>query len=261
MANPNEFGSGQPGSPIAPAPSANQAAPAGQAPVTGGANDNSKSYDDLAARFGQQGQELGEYRQFISNITPLLDKLELAPDMVNAIVDGRLTQDMVKAVLEGRVDVRDATTVVAAHDQVKENLGDKAYEAATPEAITKLVELQVNKFRREFEEKSDLQSFQDYTQKFIENTPDFQEHAEAIDKWLDTHDVTDVEVAYYAVKGQMSVEAAKNAAESASGERAKDVFANASGGGQSAQYSSDGTPLVDRLIAGRQNPNSFFPGA
>lgn len=260
MVNPNEFGSAPAGSPSAPVPPAS-AAPAGQASTTGGAIDYEKAYKELETRLGTQGGELGEYRQFFQNIAPLLDKLDQAPELVQAIVDGKINKEIAKAVTEGRVDVRDAAVVTAAHETVKDKLGDKAYDAATPEAITKLVELQVNKFRRELEEKSDLASFQDYTQKFIQNTPDFQEHADAIDKWLDTHDVTDVEVAYYAVKGQMSEEAAKKLAESAAGERAKDILSNASGGGQTANYSPDGTPLVDRLIAGRPNPNSFFPGA
>jgi hypothetical protein len=260
MADPIN-GSGLPGSPIVPAPIANQAAPAGQTNTAGGVVDNSKAYDELSSRFGAQGTELGEYRTFFQNIAPLLDKLDQAPEMVQAIIDGRLTKDVAKAVLEGRVDVRDAAAVTVAHEAVKEKLGETAYDAAAPEAITKLVEAQVNKFRREIEEKSELTNFQNYTQEFIQKTPDFAEYADAVDKWIDTHDVTDIEVAYYAVKGQMSESAAKKAAEIAAGDRAKDLLSNASGGGQSAQYASDGTPLIDRLIAGRPNPNSFFPGA
>jgi len=37
-------------------------------------------------------------------------------------------------------------------------------------------------------------------------------------------------------------------------------LANASGGGQTAQFSEDGEPMVDKLIAGRPNPNQFFGG-
>lgn len=259
MDNP-KTGSGIPGSPIAPAPS-QSGAPAGQASTTGGVSDNSKAYEELFSRFGTQGQELGEYKTFFQNIAPLLDKLDQAPEMVQAIVDGKLSKEIAKAVLEGRVDVRDAATVQQAHDQVRTNLGAKAYDAATPETIQKLVQTEVGQFRREFEEKADLQSFQDYTQKFIESTPDFQEHADAIDKWLDAHDVTDIEVAYYAVKGQLSESAAKKAAEIASVDRAKDLVANAGGGGQSAQFATEGVSMADRLISGRPNPNSFFPGA
>lgn len=253
-------GSGLPGSPnTVPPPSSNQGTPGGQTVLTGGGSgDNSKAYDELASRFGAQGQELGEYRQFFQNIAPLLDKLDQAPELVQAIIDGKVDKGIAQAVMEGRVDIRDAAVVQQAHEEVKADLGKKAYDLATPEAITKLVEAQVSKFRKEFEEKADLQEFQDYTQKFIEKTPDFQDYADEIDKWLDSHDVADVEVAYYAVKGQMSEGNAQKTAEIAAAERAKEMMANASGGGQSAQYSADGSPLVDTLIAGRPNPNSFF---
>ena len=246
------------GSPTVPAPSPNQDTPAGQTDKTGGVVDNTKAYEELQSRFGTQGQELGEYRKFFQNIAPLLDKLDDAPELVQAIVDGKVDKDLAKAVLEDRIDIRDAAVVQKAHDEVKTKLGDKAYKAADPEEISKMVEKQVTKFRREFEEKADLASLQDYTQKFIEKTPDFQEHAEEIDKWLDTHDVTDIEVAYYAVKGKMSEKAAKKTADEAAADRAKDVVLNASGGGSPAQATVDNSVVVDKLIAGRPNPNSFF---
>ena len=257
MDNPIKPGSAPTGSPNVPAPTPNQGTPAGQTNLTGGKTD-SKNYDELATRFGQQGQELGEYRQFFQNIAPLLDKLDQAPELVQAIVDGKVDKSIAQAVMEGRVDIRDAAVVQKAAETVKERLGKKEFDLSTPESITKLVEAEVGKVRKEFEEKADLQTFQDYTQKFIERTPDFKEHADEIDKWLDTHDVSDIEVAYYAVKGQMSEANAKKAAEVAQGERAKDVLANASGGGQTSQFSPDGTPLVDQLISGQVNPNSFF---
>jgi hypothetical protein len=259
MENPNS-GSAPAGSPTTvPAPIAPVAAPAGQTGTTGGAaSGDAKNYDELAARFGTQGAELGEYRQFFQNIAPLLDKLDQSPELVQAIIDGKIDKGIAQAVMEGRVDVRDAAIVQQAATVVKEKLGEEKFNLATPEAITKLVEAEVSKVRKEFEEKADLQTFQDYTQKFIEKTPDFPEYQTEIDKWLDTHDVADIEVAYYAVKGKMSEEGAKKAAEIAAGERAKEVLANAGGGSQPASFSPDGTPLVDRLISGQTNPNSFF---
>lgn len=259
MENPNN-GSAPAGSPITPAPGQNNGAPAGQVATTGGAND-SKNYDELAQRFGQQGTELGEYRTFFQNIAPLLEKLDQAPELVQAIIDGKVDKSIAQAVMEGRVDVRDAAIVQQASEAVKNKIGEKAYELATPDAVAKLVEAQVGKFRKEFEEKQDLQSFQDYTQKFIEKTSDFPEYQEAIDKWLDSHDVSDIEVAYYAVKGQMSESNAQKVAEAAAAERAKELISNASGGGQSAQFSPEGVPLADKFISGRPNPNSFFPGS
>lgn len=251
------MGSVYAGSPTTvPAPTQYEGTPAGETDRTGG--DSSQNYEELAARLGQQGQELGEYRQFFQNISPLLDKLNEQPELVQAIIDGKVDASIAQAVMEGRVDVRDAAIVHQANEQVKEKMGESKYEKATPESIAKLVEAEVGKVRQELEEKADLQTFQDYTQKFIENTPDFQEYADDIDKWLDEHDVSDIEVAYYAVKGQMSEGKAQKMAEEIAAERAKDIVSNASGGGQSAQYSADGTPLVDKLISGQVNPNSFF---
>jgi hypothetical protein len=229
----------------------------------GGANDDAAAtaYKELETRLGTQGQELGEYREFFQNIAPILDKLDQAPELVQAILDGKVDKEIAQAVMEGRVDVRDAAVVAKANEDVKAKLGEEKYNLATPESISKLVEAEVSKVRKEFEEKADLQSFQDYTAKFIETTPDFQEYAEKIDKWLDTHDVNDIKVAYYAVKGEMSESQAQKAADQEAAERAKDMMANAGGGGQQSQFAADGTPLVDKFIAGRPNPNSFFPGA
>ena len=259
MENPNIIGSAPAaGSPSVPAPTQNQGAPAGQTTKTGGATGDTKNYDELATRFGAQGQELGEYRQFFQNIAPLLDKLDQAPELVQAIIDGKVDKNIAQAVMEGRVDVRDAAIVTQAANTVKEKMGEEKFNLATPEAITKLVQTEVSKVRKEFEEKADLQSFQDYTQKFIEKTPDFQEYADAVDKWLDTHDVSDIEVAYYAVKGKMSEASAQKAAEAAQGERAKELLANAGGGGQTSQFAPDGSPIIDSFISGQVNPNSFF---
>jgi hypothetical protein len=245
--------------PSVPAPAPATGTPAGQTPATGGGTAaDSKNYDELAARFGTQGQELGEYRQFFQNIAPLLDKLDQAPELVQAIIDGKIDKNIAQAVMEGRVDVRDAAIVTQAAATVKEKLGTEKFDLSTPEAITKLIQAEANKIRKEFEDKVDLQTFQDYTQKFIEKTPDFQEYANEIDKWLDTHDVSDIEVAYYAVKGKMSEGGAQKAAEQAAAERAKEILSNAPGGGQTSQFSADGTPLVDKLISGQVNPNSFF---
>lgn len=251
------------GSPqTAPLPKPDQGQPGGQADKTGGeeSGSNEKSYEDLAARFGSQGQELGEYRQFFQNISPLLDKLDESPEMVQAIIDGKLDKDITSAVIEGRVDIKDAEAVDEAQKKVKKEMGKKAFEEAKPEDLTKKVETEMAKFRKEFEDKADLQSFQEYSQKFIEKTEDFEKYADEIDKWLDDHDVTDIEVAYYAVKGKQSEEEATQEAKEAAAERSKEVMANASGGGQTAQFSEDGEPVVDQLIAGRPNPNSFFSG-
>lgn len=252
------IGSGVPGSPNVPSTTAGQAAPGGQTNASGA---NDRNYDELYSRFGSQGQELGEYKSFFKSIEPLLTQLDKNPELVQAITDGKLSGELAKAVLEGRVDIRDAAAVQVAHDRVKEQMGAAAYANAKSEDIQKMVTRAVGEFRKEFEDKAEMGSFESYTNNFIESKPDFEEYAGQIDEWLDENDVTDIAVAYYAVKGQLSEAQAKKAAEKDAANSARDMFTGVSNPGITSQYAADGTPMVDKLIAGRPNPNSFFPGA
>ena len=228
-------------------------APVGQ-PTGQGATDYEKSYKELEGKMGGMGQELGEYRTFFQNISPLLEKLDQNPVLVQAIIDGKIDKSLAQAVTEGRINVLDAAVVSQASKEIKSDVGQKVCEAMSPEKISKLVEDKANEIRKELEEKADLRDFETRTQGFIESTGDFAEYAEEIDKWLDTHDVTDIEVAYWAVKGQLSESAAKKIAGQNAIDNAKDVLANASGGGVTAQGGADGVSMIDRLVAGPSNP-------
>lgn len=255
MANATIPGSAAAGSPAnVPVNPNNPGAATGQ---TGGAATETvpKSiYDQLESKLGTQGNELGQYKKFFEDITPLLDKLEKSPDLVQAIVDGKVTGELAKAVLEGKVQVSDATVVAQAAAAVQGNPDNQGKTAAE---VEKLIEASAEKLRREFEEKTELQSFEQGTKQFIENTADFPEYADEIGKWLDSHDVTDIKIAYYAVKGELSESAAKKASEAASGDVARGVVANAAGGNSPAQYARNDPALVDQLIAGRPNPNNI----
>lgn len=257
MTNTNGFGSVETGSSNnAPAfNSSNQGSPAGQA-NEGGQIDYKAAYEELEKKFGAQGNEVGEYRSFFNNIAPLLDKLDQSPEIVQAILDGKIDKQLAQAAYEGKINITDAAVVSQASEEVKKDLG-KDYKATSAEEVEKLIEQKVNQVRRELEESSDLRSFEERAQKFIESTPDFVDHADKIDKWLDEHDITDIETAYYAVKGQMSVKEAKNAADRAASDRAKEMVLNAGGGGVQNQFSPDGSRLVDNLIAPRSSANIF----
>lgn len=245
--NPNELGGAAAGQPAG----GNNAGNTATQQVT------EAMYKELEQRFGTQGNELGEYRTFFQNITPLLDKLNDAPLLVQAIVDGTLNEDILKKIESGEVKPAAAEAVAKANEQVKEDLGAKAYKAASPEEIEKLITEKVNAVRSELEGKAALDAFEAKTQKFIENTSDFAEYAEGIEEWLDSHDVTDIEVAYWAVKGKMSEEKARKTAVENGGEIAKEVASNAGGGNSSATATAEHRALVDSLIAGRSNPNVF----
>lgn len=249
MLNENNAPSAQPGN------GANDpAALAGQSGNGQGVPDYEKAYRELEAKMGQMGNELGEYRNFFQNINPLLEKLDQNPVLVQAIAEGKIDQTLAQAIAEGKITIPEAAVVSQASQEVLDATGKKAIEAMTPENVTALVEQKAQEIRKSLEEDADIKSFEDKTQKFIETTSDFGEYSDEISAWLDSHDVTDIEVAYWAVKGQMSEAAAKKAADEAAAERGKDFAANASGGGVYATNAPDGTPMIDKLVGGPANP-------
>ena len=246
--NANEFGSANAGSPTG---SANAGSPTGQ--------DQLKNLESLV---GKQGQELGEYRKFFDEVAPLLEKLDKNPDLVSAIIDGKVDSNLAKAAMEGKITIGEAQVISKANAEVKKELGSKEYKTTSPEEISKLIEEKVaaakDEFKSSLKEMEDTRSFEAKVNDFIANTPDFADYASEIDTWLDEHDITDIQVAYYAVKGQLSEKAAKKAAGEAQGEYAKDVALNAGGGNsRRTDGGGDGENLVDSLIAGRSNPNIF----
>lgn len=229
--------------------------PAGQTGNNNGQGEvTQEMYAALERKLGEQGTELGAHREFVENITPLLEKLDANPELVQAIVDGKIDQTLAKAVLDGKVNIGDAQAVTTAAKQVEKEVGKTNMQQMTPEQVEKLIEDKVNASRASFEEAAQLKDFESRTQSFIESTTDFTEYAEEIDKWLDNHNVSDIEIAYYAVKGQMSTKQAKQAAEEAEAERAKEIALNAAGGGSYSQTTPDGRPIIDDLVGGSSNP-------
>ncbi len=49
-------------------------------------------------------EELGEYRQFFAEITPLLEKLDKNPELTKAILKGNITAELAKAFTEESTD-------------------------------------------------------------------------------------------------------------------------------------------------------------
>lgn len=216
---------------------------------------------ELESKLGSQGRELGEYRTFFEGIAPLLDKLDKSPELVQAIIDGKVDSELAKAAMEGKISVGEAQVVTEAHAEVKKELGKKTYEAMTPEDISKLVEEKANAVRAEMDsrmkESEEMRDFERNVKDFIDRTSDFSDYAKEIDEWLDEHDTTDIEVAYYAVKGKVSEREAQKQAKEAGVEMAKNAALNASGGGSPSNFVQNDAELVDRLIAGHANPNVF----
>lgn len=219
-----------------------------------------EQHKELESLVGRQGAELGEFRKFFSDIQPLLDNLDKNPEVVQAIMDGKITADLAKAALEGKVSIADAQIVSQAHQEVKKELGKK-YEGASSEDVSRLVEEKAKELKADFDsklkERDDLAAFEASVAQFISNTPDFNKYSSEINKWLDEHDVTDISVAYYAVKGKLSEEEAKKQAEIDKVEAEKNGALNMGGGSGNATRIRGDENIVDSLIAPKTNPNIF----
>jgi len=258
----NNQGSAPAGSPIGngvPNPNMMGGAPQGQTPAVTPQIDPAQ-HAELESLVGRQGQELGEYRKFYNEIAPLLEKLDKSPEIVHAILGGQLTPDLAKAAMEGKVKIEDAQIVSKAQEIVRKDLGAAAYAGASPEEITKMIEAKAQEikagFEKDLKERDEIAEFDKEVNEFITRTPDFGKYASDIDKWLDEHDVTDIAVAYYAVKGELSEKEAKKQADIDSANHQKDL-AMGVGGASRATFIRNDDNVIDQLIGTKSNPNNF----
>lgn len=266
MENLNNPGSGndQSGSLIgnAPANPNNFGSTAGQANNSADQVDYKKLYEELEPKIGSQGRELGEYRSFFEGIAPLLDKLDKSPELVQAIIDGSVDENLAKAALKGEINIKTAEVITTAHTEVKKELGTKEYAKTSAEDIAKMVEDRVAEVKKELklniDEVEEARSFEQSVNEFIDRTADFADYAGDVERWLDRHpDVTDIEVAYYAVKGQLSTKEAAQRADADRAEYEKNLAANAGGGQGGVSGFPEGVNPIDVLVAGKSNPNVF----
>lgn len=219
-------------------------------------------YSELESKLGSQGQELGEYREFFRSIEPLLNKLEEQPELARAIVDGKIDQDLIKSVSEGRISLGDAETATQAKADVEKRLGNKAGNVSAEE-MSELIAQQIDKLRKETEDTlnkdREMREFESRVEKFISETSDFEQHAAAIHAWLDEHpNIDDIAVAYYAVKGKLSEQEARQAADADTAAQAKQIALMATGGASTATAVVNNEELVDALIQGNTTPNRLF---
>jgi len=209
---------------------------AGQAETT---PDYEKLYKELEVKLGEQGTELGQLRTFVNDVYPTLEKLgDLPKEFIDAIQNGNINAEVAKSILEGKVTPTETAEVVTA--VVKEvKAENKGNTTMTQEDIDKIVEARVAESMKKLEtsvgtrlaQEEDLRKFEKDIETFINETSDFDEYLKDIDVWLDEHDSTDLRVAYYAVKGELSEKEAKKQAEIAAAEEAKKIASNAGGGG------------------------------
>lgn len=287
MTEEQNQGSAQAGSPdelIQSGPSANaggepnqsvqqQQQPAGDVISKAEYEEIKSQYEELEKKFGAQGNELGDLRDFYKGIEPILMALEENPALTKALHSGQIDSNTVEAILSGRTTVEDVTKVTEAHDQVKKEMGREAYSRAAkenPAEIEKRIQDLTSQFKKDLEENNKKifssieqenrrKEFQTYTDNFIASTEDFSDFGEDIAKWLEDHPtVDDIAVAYDAVKGaKLSVEK-KTAMERAVAEKQKEIAANAGGGASQSAHVINNKEISDELIAPSGNPNELF---
>jgi hypothetical protein len=164
--------------------------------------------------------------------------------------------------MEGKISIEDAKIVNKAAIEVKKELGATAFQGASPDEINKLVEDKAielkSEFQKELKERDELSAFESSVNEFIGRTSDFSKYASEIDKWLDEHnDVTDISVAYYAVKGELSVKEARKQADIDKAEAEKLGALNMGGGNSMGTRIQGNNNVIDSLISSKSNPNIF----
>jgi len=221
-------------------------------------------YDELEKKLGVQGNELGEFKTFYKDMGPLLDELDKQPELVEAIIQKKIDKTLVKSILEGKVSVGEAKAVTKANEEVKKDMGDKAYDKADPEVIEKMIASRMEEFRSELkgevdQTKEELQQerLQREVEKdldsFINRTPDYKDYADEVLQYIEDHNLDDIEVAYDAVKGKALAKLSEAGAEKARAEEAKRTATNAGGG-----HGSRGRAVTDdvkKYVAVGRNPN------
>ena len=223
-------------------------------------------YEELEKKLGAQGEELGEFRSFIKDITPLMEKLESKDEIVQAILDDKITPELAKAVSDGKVSIDDATKVADAHKEVKKDLGKKEYEKTDPEEIEKLVSEKVDKIvdekvvvlDKKISDSDNRRDFEEDVKEFVKNTSDFDEYSEKIaDFFKENPKQHDIRVAYNAVKGEVLSAKQIKGEETLAAEKAKELAGNAGGGTSQGSTIIQEKDEVDELIGGNRDPNVF----
>ena len=221
-------------------------------------------YENLEKKLGDQSDEVKEYRDFIKDITPLMEKLDGKEEVVQAILDDKITPDLVKAVLDGKVSISDATNVADADKEVKKELGDKGYKELDPDKLKEIIADKVDKIVEEktvvldnkISENDERRDFEDDVKDFVKNTLDFDEFSEGIAEFFKENPKQyDIRVAYDAVKGKSLAAQKTEDDEKLAAEKAKELAGNASGGSSQGVTIIHETDKVDELIANNVNPN------
>lgn len=230
-------------------------------------NEERKEFDNLKSLVGEQGRKLGDYEKFVENMGPLFEKLDSQPEVIQGILEGKITSDLAKSVLEGKTNVETAQQVSQAHEQVKKEAGATYKSLSTEEVenriMSKLETMMTQKFS-EFQSKvqgridtsEEERKFENYNKDFVARTPDFKDYADDMWAWFEENPYQwDMSVAYEVAKGRRLAAANSKKSESATAEEAKNLALNASGGGSQVSGVITDKSIVDQLISNSPNPN------
>jgi len=259
-ANDNLFAaaSGDPGSAGAEAPDSGQANQ-GEVDLDALIKEN----ENLKKVLGQQGQELGQYREFVTKIEPFAEKVESIPSLFDAIMSDKFSEEVVRMVAEGKISQKEAKDAQRVQAEVKKEVAKMSpddlneliraqVEAAMPSVDT-AVGTKVEEFRIEQRQIADAAEF-------IEKTEDFQAYADEVHSYLESHpDLMDVSEAYYSVKGRLLTEAAAEKARENAAEISKNVaVGSVPGGGTRRQAVQDSGGMADSLFGTAVSPTSLL---
>lgn len=180
--------------------------------------DVQKAYENLQALYGKQTNELGEARDFITKVTPVLEKLDQEdPILIQAILDGTINADLAKAVKDGTLTKVEAAAVTKATEEVNKKIeksdktfSDEEIEKLVADKAAKLIEDKNSEINTRLDKLSEItskQQAQEMLNNFVEAHPDFDAYAEEIDVLMkkrsdkDEMSLDDLSLIYDAAKG------------------------------------------------------------
>ena len=196
----------------------------------------------------------------MSDFKPILDKMDDAPQIVRAISSGKLDANLAQAILDGKLNATEAKAVSQAHEEVKKDLGAKSYAAIDPAELEKRVldrlTPKLAEMKGELESDRNLREAERTDADFIARTPDFQDFADQILKYVDEHDDADnLEDVYNLIKARAIVASQAEARKLQDSEEAKNAALMAGGGQSQRSGTIKDDKLVDQLIRIGGNPN------
>lgn len=221
-------------------------------------------YAELERKLGSQGKELGEARAFITELTPLLDKLDANPEVVEALRDGKLDSDLAKAILEGRIGIVEAQAVAKANEDIKNDMGEAGHAQLSPEELAKQILEKIQpvienvkvELKKDIDEVKDVREFEEEVAKFIASHPDYDDYADAITAYTEEHpEQQDLEMVYHYIKGRAQAAKAAADGEKASVEASKESLPPATGTTRNSPASEG--PSVEDFVKLGPSANSF----